>query len=82
MIKSLTQLIKMPVAPAIFFFTLPETADLHYLEIGGVILPAIIAVLVGASATIVIYWRKIRDFFSGRFQKGKSTKKDDDAAED
>jgi len=80
--KRFIHLIKIPVVPAIFFFTFPETADPHYLEIGGLILPWIIGALVGASVAIGFYWRKIRAFFGSRFQKGKSIEKDDDSAED
>ncbi len=80
--KWLTRLIKTPVVPAFFYFTFPETADPHYLDIGGVILPWIAAALVGASVAIGIYWGKIRAFFSSRFQKGKSIKKDDNSSED
>jgi len=74
--------ITTPIVPAIFFLTFPEKADPYYLDIGGVVLPWIIAALVGASATIVIYWRKIKAFFSSHFRKGISIEKDDDAAED
>ena len=73
---------RLTTTPAIFFLTFPETADPYYLDIGGVILPWIIAALVGASATIVIYWRRIRAFFSSHFQKGKTIEKDNDVAED
>jgi hypothetical protein len=80
--KYIKRLITTPAVPAIFFLTFPETADPYYLDIGGVILPFIIAALVGASTTIVIYWRKIKTFFNSHFRKGKSIEKDDDAAED
>lgn len=80
--KYLTRLIKTPIVPAFFYFTFPETADPHYLEIGGLILPWIIGAVVAASAVIVVYWRKIRAFFSSRFQKGKNVEKNDDSAED
>jgi hypothetical protein len=80
--KDIKRLLRMPVVPAVFFFTLPGAADLHYIELGGVILPFIIAALVGASATIVIYWRKVRAFFGSRFHKGNRIRKDNDSGED
>jgi len=80
--KYIKRLITTPAVPAIFFLTFPETADPHYLDIGGVILPWVIAALVGASVTIAMYWRKIKAFYSSHFRKGKSIEKDDDAAED
>ena len=80
--KRLIRLIETPVVPAFFYFSFAKTADPQYLEIGGLILPWIIGALVGASVAIGFYWRKIRAFFSSRFQKGKSIEKDDDSAED
>jgi hypothetical protein len=78
--KDIKRLLRMPIVPVVFFFTLPGVADLHYIELGGVVLPSIIAALVGASATIVIYWRKIRSFFGSRFHKGNRIRKDNDSA--
>ena len=75
----LTQLIKTPVVPAFFYFSFTEAADPHYIETVGVILPMIIATLVGASTAIVIYWRKVRAFFGNRFRRGKGIEKDNDA---
>jgi len=80
--KCFIRRIKTPVVPAIVCLTFPEMADPCYLDMGGVILPWIVAALVGASVTIVMYWRKIKAFFVRHFQKGKTVKKDNDSAEE
>jgi len=68
----------VPVVPAFFYLILPQTADHHYLEAGGFILPWIIAALVGLSVAIGIYWRRIKTFFGRRFRKDKSIMSDDE----
>ncbi len=77
--KYITRLLKAPIAPAFFYFSFTEAAAPHYIETVGVILPMIVAALVGASTAIVIYWRKVRAFFGNRFRRGKGIEKDNDA---
>ena len=42
-VKSLINLIKTSIIPALVYFTFPRTVGLKYLDIGGVILPWFIA---------------------------------------
>jgi len=81
MAKSIIRWVTTPLIPALIYLPFHEMSNQYYLDIGGAILPWIIAALAGASVTIVMYWRKIKAFFTGRFKKRKSMENDDDAAE-
>ena len=77
--KCFSRLKVAPVVPAFIYLALPQTADAHYLETGGLIIPWIAAALVGISVAVGIYWRRIKAFFGGRFRKDKRIMNDRDS---
>jgi len=77
--KRFSRLTMVPIVAAFFYLPFPQTADGHYLETGGFIVPWIAAALVGISVAIGIYWRKIKTFFGRHFGKDKNIMNDDDS---
>ena len=77
--KWFMRLIKTPVAPALFFFTLPETSN-AYLDpgTGSIILQAVIGVAVGGLFAVGLFWSRVKTFFKNLFSRGEKQKKDDE----
>lgn len=79
MIKSFTQLIKMPVAPAIFYLTFPQTLD-AYLDpgTGSIILQVVIGFAAGGLFAVALFWQRTKTFFMNIFSRGEKHYIDED----
>ena len=79
--KYLTRLLKTPIVPAIFYFTLPETSN-AYLDpgTGSIILQAVIGVAVGGLFAVGLFWSRVKSFFKNLFSRG--AKEEDERDQD
>ena len=69
--KYIKSLLKVPIVPAIVYFTLPHTSD-AYLDpgTGSIILQAVIGVAVGGLFAVGIFWSRVKTFFKNLFSRG------------
>ena len=72
MSTSTTTIIGIPAASLFAVVILPTAAHAQYLDpgAGSIILQAVIAALIGTTAAIKIYWRRISAFISKRRKDG------------
>ena len=77
--KYLIRLMKAPIIPAVFFFTLPETSN-AYLDpaTGSIILQAVIGVAVGGLFAVGLFWSRVKSFFKNLFSRGQKDGTDQD----
>ena len=77
--RYLIRLMKAPVIPAFFFFTLPETSH-AYLDpgTGSIILQAVIGVAVGGLFAVGLFWSRVKAFFRNLFSRGEKEKDERD----
>ena len=77
--KYLIRLMKVPIIPAFFFFTLPETSN-AYLDpgTGSIILQAVIGVAVGGLFAVGLFWSRVKSFFKNLFSRGEKEKDETD----
>ena len=69
--KYITRLLKTPIAPVIFYFTLPHASN-AYLDpgTGSIILQAVIGVAVGGLFAVGLFWSRVKTFFRNLFSRG------------
>lgn len=77
--KYFTRLMKIPIIPAVFFFTLPQTSS-AYLDpgTGSIILQAVIGVAVGGLFAVGLFWSRVKTFFRNLFSRGEKEKDERD----
>jgi len=77
--KYLTRLMKVPIVPAIFYFTLPQTSHAYLGPgTGSIILQAVIGVAVGGLFAVGLFWSRVKSFFKNLFSRGEKEKDERD----
>jgi hypothetical protein len=77
----LARLLKVPILPFFFFFSLPETSN-AYLDpgTGSIILQAVIGVAVGGLFAVGLFWSRVKTLFRNLFSRGE--KENDEGDQD
>ncbi len=77
--KYFTRLMKIPIIPVFFYFTLPDTSH-AYLDpgTGSIILQAVIGVAVGGLFAVGLFWSRVKTFFKNLFSRGEKHEGDKD----
>ena len=77
--RYLIRLMKAPMIPVLFYFTLPETSH-AYLDpgTGSIILQAVIGVAVGGLFAVGLFWSRVKTFFKNLFSRGEKHEGDQD----
>ena len=75
--KGLIRLMKTPIMPALFYFSIPQTIH-SYLDpgTGSIILQAVIGVAVGGLFAVGIFWSRVKSFFKNLFSRGEKDETD------
>lgn len=73
-----TRLIMVPVVPAFFYLTIPQTADAHNLESGGSSLHLIAALFVGGLFAANHFRDRIKTFYRNLVSRGEKRERAED----